>query len=183
MISPSLIDAEAYAAGQAHRQIRRPSQCPQCSRQKTLRALGFYSRNVTAPMSGRVVSIKVRRFLCECCRKTTSVLPSFAQPYRLVCSFTIERYFNGRMVGRDTLLWHGLLRRYRKRFNAWMPDLVVILGQVFGLSPPDHLVEGSWRAVVGAYGRLDQATRKLVKHFRVTLFGKYQCHSPVPPDG
>lgn len=183
VISPTLLDAEAYAAEQAHRKVKRPSECPRCNRQKTLRALGFYSRSVTTPLSGEIISIKVRRFLCEGCRRTISVLPSFAQPYRLICNLTIERFFNGGTAGRDTLRWHGLLRRYWRRFNAWVPDLVSTVGQVLGLSPSNHFGEGSWHAVVGAYGRLDQATRKLVKHFRVTLFGKYHCHSPVPPDG
>lgn len=183
MISPTLLDAEEYAAEQAHRHIKRPSQCPQCKEPRTLRALGFYSRSVTSPATGDVVTIKVRRFLCGHCRRSLSILPSFAQPYRLICSFTIERFFNKSSVGRDTLQWHGLLRRYWRRFNSWIPELVAIVGRAFGLPPPTHVDQSSWRAVFEAYGHLDQATRKLVKLYRVTLFGRYQCHSPVVPSG
>jgi len=183
MISPSPLDAEEYAAEQAHRHIRRPLNCPQCKESKTLRALGFYSRSVTSPGTGKVVTIKVRRFLCEHCHRTLSILPSFAQPYRLICSFTIERFFNAGTVGRDTLQWHGLLRRYWRRFNSWVPELVVIVGRAFGLSSPNHVGQGSWHGVCKAYGHFDQATRRLVKLYRVTLFGRYQCHSPVVPSG
>ena len=183
VILPTLQDAEEYALDQAHRHVRRPLHCPQCRGHKTFRVIGFYSRSVTARMTGTVICIKVRRFLCESCRRTTSVLPSFAQPYRLVCCFTVERYFNGVVEGRDTLKWRGLLQRYWTRFNAWIPDLVLIVGQALGLSPPNRSAGGSWGAVVGAYGHLDHATRTLVRLFRVTLFGRYQCHSPVSAIG
>lgn len=183
MISPSLLDAEEYAADQAHRHVKRPSHCPQCGAHKTCRALGFYSRSVTARMSGKVICIKVRRFLCEHCHRTISILPSFAQPYRLICSFTIERFFNGAVSVRDTLQWRGLLRRYWRRFTAWVPDLVSIVGRSIGLSLRNSLSEGSWHAIVQAFGHLDQATRKLVRYFQVTLFGRYRCHRPVAPDG
>ena len=183
MISPSLVDAVDYVAHQAHRRVKRPSECPQCKQHGALRAIGFYSRSVTESRSGKIVVIKVRRFLCEHCRKTLSLLPSFAQPYRLICSVTIERYFSGTTAGSDTLKWHGLLRRYWRRFNAWIPDLISTVGQSFGLSASDRFKEGSWSSLIKAYGHLDRATRKLVSYFQVTVFGRYRCHHPIPPDG
>jgi hypothetical protein len=142
-------------------------------------ALGFYERSVTAEASGRLVTIKVRRFRCFQCRRTVSLLPSFAQPYRLVCSFTIERFFDGGASRVDTLRWRFLLRRYWRRFNGWLPDLVATIGRVLGLSPPWFAGKGSWRALIEAYGNLDRATRTLVRQFQVTAFGKYVCHSPI----
>lgn len=183
MISPSLVDAVDYVAHQAHRRVKRPSECPQCKQHGTLRAIGFYSRSVTESRSGKIVAIKVRRFVCEHCHKTLSLLPSFAQPYRLICTTTIERYFNGTTAGSDTLQWHGLLRRYWRCFNAWIPDLVLAVGQSLGLSDSNLFKEGSWSSLIKAYGHLDQATRKLVSYFQVTVFGRYRCHRPISPDG
>lgn len=183
MISPSLVDAVDYVAAQAHRRVKRPPECPQCKQHGALRAIGFYSRSVTESRSGKIVAIKVRRFLCEHCHKTLSLLPSFAQPYRLICSITIERHFNGITAGSDTLQWHGLLRRYWRRFSAWVPDLVLTVGQSLGLLDSNLFKEGSWSSLIKAYGHLDQATRKLVSYFQVTAFGRYRCHRPIPPDG
>ena len=183
LISPCLVDAVDYVAEQAHRRVKRPSHCPQCKHHNTLRAIGFYNRSVTESRTGKIVAIKVRRFLCEHCHKTLSLLPSFAQPYRLICSISIERYFNGTTAGADTLQWNRLLRRYRRRFNAWISDLVLIVGQSIGLSDLDQFKEGSWNSLINAYGHLDQATRKLVRFFQITVFGRYRCHSPISPDG
>jgi len=183
MISPSLVDVVDYVADQAHRRVKRPSHCPQCKQDGTLRAIGFYSRSVTESRSGKIVAFKVRRFLCEHCHKTLSLLPSFAQPYRLICSVSIERYFNGTTAGIDTLQWHGLLRRYLRRFNSWISDLVLIVGESLGLSDSDQFKDGSWSSLIKAYGQLDRATRNLVSDFQITVFGRYRCHRPISPDG
>lgn len=175
------IDAGEYAATQAHLEVRRPASCPQCKGRRTLSALGYYERRSTAKESGRDVLIKVRRFICSSCRKTLSLLPSFAQPYRLVCSVTIERFFNGDEYGADTIPWRQLLRRYWRRFTKWLPKLMKIIGRVLGLAPPHTPPKGSWLAIVSAYGQLDRATRTLVRQFQVTIFGRYRCHRPIYP--
>jgi hypothetical protein len=175
------IDAETYLATSAHLRIRRPMRCPHCRRIKCMNALGFYCRSATAIESGRVVRIFVRRFMCVFCRRTVSLLPSFAQPYRLLCNATIEWHFNEGVSRADTLRWHLLLRRYWNRFIKWLPDLVNMVGRVFSLPPPHAEGSGSWQALMAAYGRLDRATVDLVRQFQVTAFGKYRCHSPVPP--
>lgn len=182
LILSSKMDAKDYVAHQEHRRVKRPPECPHCRQQGALRAIGFYSRSVTESKLGRIVAIKVRRFLCEHCHKTLSLLPSFAQPYRLICSITIERHFNGTPTF-DTLQWHGLLRRYWRRFNTWIPDLVLTLGQSLGVKNPERFKESSWSSLMNAYGHLDQATQRLVSLFQVTVFGQYLCHRPAPPDG
>lgn len=175
-----LLDAADYAAGEVHRQIRPPRYCPHCRKAKALLTLGYYERYVTAGGSGRIVTIKVRRFCCSICGRTVSMLPSFAQPYRLVCTLTIERFFGGH-DRLDTQTWRSLLRRYWRRFIAWLPKLMRTVERVLGLSPPESAGKGSWRALIEAYGHLERATRLLVKKFQVTVFGKYRCHSPIRP--
>jgi Domain of unknown function (DUF6431) len=57
----------------------RPAQCPQCQAQAPLTAHGFYVRTIIdAAFDG---AIRVRRYLCEACRRTVSLLPEFALPY------------------------------------------------------------------------------------------------------
>lgn len=57
----------------------RPTNCPQCPAKEPLTAHGFYSRTIIdAAFDG---SIRVRRYLCETCRRTVSLLPEFALPY------------------------------------------------------------------------------------------------------
>jgi transposase-like protein len=57
----------------------RPAQCPQCQVKHPLTAHGFYTRTlVDSAFDGL---IRVRRYLCEACRRTVSLLPEFALPY------------------------------------------------------------------------------------------------------
>jgi hypothetical protein len=57
----------------------RPARCPQCQTKQPLTAHGFYSRTIIdAAFDGE---IRVRRYLCEACRRTVSLLPEFALPY------------------------------------------------------------------------------------------------------
>jgi hypothetical protein len=57
----------------------RPAHCPQCQAKDPLTAHGFYTRTlVDAAFDGL---IRVRRYLCEVCKRTVSLLPEFALPY------------------------------------------------------------------------------------------------------
>jgi hypothetical protein len=57
----------------------RPTCCPQCRASRPLTAHGFYTRTlVDATFDGL---IRVRRYLCELCRRTVSLLPDFALPF------------------------------------------------------------------------------------------------------
>ena len=59
--------------------LHRPACCPQCRAKNPLTAHGFYTRTIIdAVFDG---SIRVRRYLCEACRRTVSLLPEFALPY------------------------------------------------------------------------------------------------------
>ena len=57
----------------------RPRHCPQCPAQDPLTAHGCYVRTIIdTAFDG---AIRVRRYLCEACRRTVSLLPDFALPY------------------------------------------------------------------------------------------------------
>ncbi|HLO08606.1 MAG TPA: DUF6431 domain-containing protein [Terriglobales bacterium] len=76
----------------------RPDRCPQCQTAQELTAHGFYSRTlVDQAFDG---SIRVRRYLCRCCKRTVSLLPQFALPYlrfgiAVIALFLIARLLRG----------------------------------------------------------------------------------------
>ena len=121
------LSVEAYVREQYHRQIRPPSQCPNCGQFHRLWALGYYQRYTTGAL-GKAVAILVRRFRCTVCRVTVSCLPCFAQPYRLVSHATLEAFVTGRHRRRDVQAQWDLLQRYLRRFAEWRPQLLKISG-------------------------------------------------------
>ena len=68
----------------------RPTHCPQCQAKHPLTAHGFYTRTmIDSAFDGL---IRVRRYLCQACRRTVSLLPEFALPY-LRSSVTVIALF------------------------------------------------------------------------------------------
>jgi hypothetical protein len=106
---------------------------------------------------------------------TVSCLPQFAQPYRMVCNLTIERFFEG-SNRIDVRSWRELLGAYRRRYQRWFRRLRTECGALFGRSPPQENPESFWRRITRACGGVAAATGKLVGELRVTLFGRYRCH-------
>jgi Domain of unknown function (DUF6431) len=79
----------------------RPQQCPQCQAKQPLAAHGFYTRTlIDSAFDGW---IRVRRYLCEACRRTVSLLPEFALPYlrssvTVIALFLMARLFLGKTL-------------------------------------------------------------------------------------
>lgn len=171
------LSPDRYADENFQRNIQRPIKCPCCGLPNTLAALGYYSRNITSA-DRSVLRILVRRFRCRACGRTTSVLPSFAQPYRLVLNATITEYFTGTLAARS-LSWLPLLKRYWIKFAKWLPKIDQIMRSIVERSPPRPDAADWWTAVVEVFGGIEKITTKLVSRFGVTLFGRYRCHSPA----
>lgn len=57
----------------------RPSRCPMCEAKQPLTSHGFYTRTLID--LGFDDFIRVRRYLCETCHRTVSLLPHFVLPY------------------------------------------------------------------------------------------------------
>ena len=80
----------------------RPDHCPQCAAQRPLAAHGFYCRTlVDGEFDG---SIRVRRYLCCCCKRTVSLLPQFALPYLRFGITVIARFLVARLLVGRTLV-------------------------------------------------------------------------------
>jgi hypothetical protein len=80
----------------------RPHQCPLCQAKRPLAAHGFYTRTIVdSTFDGW---IRVRRYLCESCRRTVSLLPDFALPYlrfsvTVIAAFLVARLVHGKTLG------------------------------------------------------------------------------------
>ena len=79
----------------------RPDHCPQCEAHQPLSAHGFYSRTLVDVALDGV--IRVRRYLCRCCRRTISLLPEFALPYLRFSITVIALFLIARLLGGNTL--------------------------------------------------------------------------------
>ena len=173
------ITAEEYVAEDFHARISPPMSCPHCGASKMFWALGYYVRNLTVARAG-FVRITIRRFRCCRCRKTVSVLPAFAQPYRLVQNGTIEKFAAGK-YDQEVVRWIELLRRYWARFVIWLPELRRVVWDDEERGPPDDDAADWWISLVSQHGNFAAATMASVSLFRITFFGRYRCHQPFHP--
>jgi hypothetical protein len=82
-------------------ETHRPDHCPQCQAKRPLTAHGFYARTIAdAAFDGE---IRVRRYLCETCRRTVSLLPEFALPYLRSSVTVIALFLIARLLLAKTL--------------------------------------------------------------------------------
>lgn len=170
---------EDYLATLKHFSMVPPNRCPNCSAANSLVALGYYERWLSGS-NREDLRLPVRRFRCRACGRTVSLLPDFAQPYRLVRNEVIERYFSGESEPVEARRHVLLLRCYWRKFTTWLPDLRRAVGADLGRSPPASEPRKWWLFLMDATGDLVRATRRLVEHVRVTVFGRYRCHQPRP---
>jgi len=82
-------------------ETHRPDHCPQCQAKRPLTAHGFYTRTLAdGAFAGE---IRVRRYLCETCRRTVSLLPEFALPYLRSSVTVIAMFLIARLLLAKTL--------------------------------------------------------------------------------
>ncbi|MGH9556193.1 MAG: DUF6431 domain-containing protein, partial [Terriglobales bacterium] len=79
----------------------RPDHCPQCQARRALTAHGFYRRTLTDLTFDGI--LRVRRYLCQCCQRTVSLLPEFALPYLRSSLVVIALFLLARLLHRQTL--------------------------------------------------------------------------------
>lgn len=170
-------EAEDYSATAAERTLPTPPRCPNCGATGKLRHHGYYERFVSSQTDGSAMRLRIRRLRCDWCRLTTSLLPWFCLPYRLVRGESVARFLRGDGIDSRDLQWQGLLIRCRQRFIAWRPHLSPVLQSSFGCDMGSESVRSSWIRLEHAFGNIARATEKVVRRFRITLFGRYRCHS------
>jgi hypothetical protein len=79
----------------------RPGHCPQCQTKHPLTAHGFYTRTLIETAFDGV--IRVRRYLCNACQRTVSLLPEFILPYlrsslTVIALFLVARLLRGQTI-------------------------------------------------------------------------------------
>lgn len=171
------LSVEEYVRQAFHKQMRAPDSCPNCARLHRFWAHGYYERYGT-DKDGKPVAFYVRRFLCTFCRLSTSCLPCFAQPYRLISHATLDAFLAACDQRRDVQAQLELLKRYERSFAKWKPSLLRIIGNYFGRASPKEEATAFWRKAVAACGSVSDLTIQLVEKFRTTCFGTYRCHQP-----
>jgi transposase-like protein len=79
----------------------RPAHCPQCQEKHPLTAHGFYTRTLIDTAFDGV--IRVRRYLCNACQRTVSLLPEFILPYLRSSLIVIALFLVARLLGGQTI--------------------------------------------------------------------------------
>ena len=92
---------QQYDEQLANPDCHRPGHCPQCQTQRPLTAHGFYTRTLID--TGFDGVIRVRRYLCQACQRTVSLLPEFVLPYLRSSLMVIALFLIARLLGRQTL--------------------------------------------------------------------------------
>jgi hypothetical protein len=92
---------QPYLEQLADPNLHRPSHCPQCQTKHPLTAHGFYTRTlIDSAFDG---AIRIRRYLCQACRRTVSLLPEFALPYLRSSVAVIALFLVARLLQAKTL--------------------------------------------------------------------------------
>jgi len=101
ILHPFAGSVRQYTEQLADPDAHRPGHCPQCHTKHPLTAHGFYTRTlIDAAFDG---VIRVRRYLCQACQRTVSLLPEFVLPYLrsslpVIALFLAARLFRGQTL-------------------------------------------------------------------------------------
>jgi len=170
---------EEYVRDGAHRKVVRPVDCPICGKSGVMRAHGYYTRSVSGRGRIRLLLIWIRRFLCLACRLTTSMLPDFAQPYRLVATDTVNEYFSDARDGVEVNVWLEHLARYQKRLEERIPETRAALATAYDIGELPLEATDMWLMVCRNFDGARRFTARFASEVGMTVFGIYGCHRLV----
>jgi transposase-like protein len=101
ILHPFAGSLQQYVERLADPDCYRPGHCPQCHAKQPLTAHGFYTRSLIDTAFDGV--IRVRRYLCQACRRTVSLLPEFILPYLRSSVMVIALFLIGRLLAVQTI--------------------------------------------------------------------------------
>ena len=101
ILHPFTGSVQQYTEQLADPDCYRPGHCPQCQAKHPLAAHGFYTRTLIDEAFDGI--IRVRRYLCQACLRTVSLLPEFVLPYLrsslpVIAAFLIARLLRGQTL-------------------------------------------------------------------------------------
>jgi len=119
ILHPFAGSVEQYAEQLADPDRHRPRACPQCQAQHPLAAHGFYSRTLIDEAFDGI--IRVRRYLCQECKRTVSLLPQFVLPYlrasiAMIALFLLARLLHGQTLAAAGKATHTSMPYQRGQF-------------------------------------------------------------------
>jgi transposase-like protein len=186
ILHPFAGSVQQYTEQLANPDSHRPGHCPQCQAKHPLTAHGFYTRTlIDAAFDG---IIRVRRYLCQACQRTVSLLPEFVLPYVRSSLAVIALFLVARLVRGQTL--HGAAQTapppmphqrgqfWIRRFRAQAAALCATLA---ALTQPSHAPDFVHRALA-----MLESTGWIAAHR--FLFAGLRCHllgwpRGLAPDG
>jgi hypothetical protein len=101
ILHPFAGSVQQYTAQLADPDCYRPGHCPQCQAKHPLTAHGFYTRTLMDTAFEGV--IRVRRYLCQACQRTVSLLPDFVLPYLRSSLLVIAMFLIAHLVRGQTI--------------------------------------------------------------------------------
>jgi hypothetical protein len=160
----------------------RPDHCPQCEAKRPLIGHGFYCRTLVDITFNGV--LRVRRYLCCCCKRTVSLLPEFVLPWlrfsiSVIALFLTARLLNGLTLvaaarsAAQTAMPYQRGQFWIRRFQKQAPALSLAL---VPLETPGQLRDPAANFVARALRMLESvgwiaAHRFLFAQLRVHLLG------------
>jgi len=186
ILHPFAGSVQQYAEQLADPDCYRPGYCPQCQTKHPLTAHGFYTRTLIDTAFEGI--IRVRRYLCQACQRTVSLLPEFVLPYlrsslTVIALFLIARLLCGRTIAGAAAAAPQPMPYQRgqfwvRRFRAHVETLCAALAAVTQPPPAPDFVH---RALA-----MLESTGWIAAHR--FLFAGVRCHllgwpSGLAPDG
>jgi Domain of unknown function (DUF6431) len=145
MLHPFMGSVQQYLDQLDDFETHRPDHCPQCQAKRPLTAHGFYTRTIVDAAFDS--EIRVRRYLCETCRRTVSLLPEFALPYLRSSITVIAMFLIARLLLAKTLAAalsssspYQRGQFWLRRFRAQAEDLCAALAAVAKPAPAPGFV-------------------------------------------
>jgi hypothetical protein len=102
ILHPFAGSIQSYAEEISDPNRYRPDHCPQCEAKHPLTGHGFYRRTLVDARFDGV--IRVRRYLCQSCKRTVSLLPEFALPWLRFSVSLIALFLAARLLSGLTLV-------------------------------------------------------------------------------
>jgi hypothetical protein len=148
ILHPFAGSVQQYAAQLADPDCYRPGHCPQCQTKHPLTAHGFYTRTLIDTAYDGV--IRVRRYLCQACQRTVSLLPEFVLPYlrsslTVIALFLITRLLlaqtlNGAVATAQPPMPYQRGQFWIRRFRALAEALCAALAALTNPTPASSFV-------------------------------------------
>src|ERR1035437_10361595 len=119
ILHPFVGTVQQYTEQLADPDCYRPGHCPQCHTKHPLTAHGFYTRTLIDTAFDGV--IRVRRYLCQTCRRSVSLLPEFVLPYLRSSVTAIALFLLARLLQANTLAAALPPSSPYQRGQSWLP--------------------------------------------------------------